>query len=449
MTEPSNHEGKQAREAGVAAVLTENTLLPALRPDLQLSGESVGAGVSQVHIKDPVSQRSLSVRGFELSICRMINGVRTAGELVAAAQTIGIPLDVAKLSVFLARLGQLGFLVAANAPAPRASAPVNAELQRQRSLTWSGRKMWSAETRQRYQEALKEARLDHLEAAKARVVGLLEKSPDIEEAKVLLAWLDEQISSKAEGKARVSFAEAFAEVEAEWAAEQSQGHPLRDRSSRRGVRLVAVSLLGVLGLLVFMPLPHQVVARWSVEAPPAEPLVLQRAGRLEQVRVREGQRVEANAELARYDGSNARELAQRLEAAREALKKAKKADRAAAQRLVKDLERERLVKREGSDVVTAPVAGVVRALTASAGSVVEVGQQLCRLEAPERPRLVVEVDPHQVLEPAFTIELQGRRIALVRDSEALNHASAEVEGLAAGSQGNLTVSLEWRSFLRR
>jgi biotin carboxyl carrier protein len=436
--------------------MNDQDLLPALRSDLVISSEAHGAGVHGVNITDPRTQKTLAVRGFEISICRMINGSRRAGEVVAAAQAVGIPLTVARLAAFVTRLGQLGFLVS--------DAPVAAAMTAARSLTWSGRSMWSAEIREGYQNALKDARLDRLEEAKASLTRLLNKAPDTTEAKVLLEWIEEQIASKAAGWPRATFGDVFAEVENEWAqAETSQtaGEPERD-GMRRSRGVVAAALVAVLLLMLFTPVPRRAAAHWRIEAGASEQVLLQREGRLVQVLVKEGQWVEASVALARYDGSSAKEAAaalvrakQELQQAEGAKKKAKKGDAAAAQRVadaaeqVKKLERERLVKHEGSDVVASPVAGYVRDLTVSAGSVVEAGQELCRIEEGKKRVVVVDAPLGVTFDSRFKVVLQGQVIELTRDPQLVNRARGELEGFESGAQGEVEVSLGWRSFAMR
>ncbi len=407
--------------------MKQTDLVPALRADLVLSQEPRDVGLHTVTIKDPVSQKSLNVRGFELSICRMMNGTRTVADVCAAAQAIGIPVTPEKLGALLARLNTLGLLApkpAAPAPPPAPvaappSAPVGAAMKNARSLTWFGRAQWSSQTRAHYQNALKEARLDHLENAKRDVMKLLETAPDTEEAKVLLGWIDEQIASKAAGQKRQTFADVFAEVEHEWSAEESVRLERSELMRRRRQKLLAPALLGFAALLVFVPLPFRATAHWRLQAGPTEPVLAQSEGEVERVLVSEGQRVEAGQVLAQL--------------ARKPTEKGR-------------------ARPPAPEPVRAPVAGWVRALAMRSGAAVEVGQELCRLDAGKKLEVVVELPVGIAADPRMTVKIAGRDVEVKRDSVVERLARGEVDAtdeLREGVEGNVKLWMAWRALWQR
>src|SRR4051794_6079506 len=94
----------------MADTLTPQDVVPAFRADLKLADPVQGAGEKLVTVADPVSGKSMAFRGFELSIARMLNGHRTASEVIEAAEQIGLPISLEGLGGFVKKLRSLGFL---------------------------------------------------------------------------------------------------------------------------------------------------------------------------------------------------------------------------------------------------------------------------------------------------------------------------------------------------
>src|SRR6185369_2368173 len=120
----------------MADLLTSEDVVPAFRADLKLADPVQGAGEKLVTVADPVSGKSMAFRGFELSIARMLNGQRTANEVIEAAGQIGLPISIEGLSGFVKKLKSLGFL----------SHPLDAPVEK--STTWNERREWSDDVRQ-------------------------------------------------------------------------------------------------------------------------------------------------------------------------------------------------------------------------------------------------------------------------------------------------------------
>ena len=184
--------------------LSPTDVVPAFRSDLKLADPVQGAGEKLVTVADPLSGKSMAFRGFELSIARMLNGQRTAQDVVTAAEAIGLPISLEGLSGFVKKLKTLGFL----------SHPLDGPVQK--NTTWGERREWSEEIRTRYQVALKEARSNNLQAAKAHLSELIADAPDNDDIRGLMQWVDERLKAPAAGKKLMPFPDVFGVVERSW-----------------------------------------------------------------------------------------------------------------------------------------------------------------------------------------------------------------------------------------
>src|SRR5688572_20135067 len=95
----------------MAETLAPTEVVPAFREDLAISDPHQGAGERLVTISDPRTGKSMAFRGFELSIARMLNGVRTVDEVIDAAAAIGLPISIEGLTGFVYKLKALDFPV--------------------------------------------------------------------------------------------------------------------------------------------------------------------------------------------------------------------------------------------------------------------------------------------------------------------------------------------------
>jgi multidrug resistance efflux pump len=338
----------------MADMLTPEDVVPAFRPDLKLADPVQGAGEKLVTVADPVSGKSMAFRGFELSIARMLNGQRTANEVIDAAAQIGLPISLEGLSGFVKKLRTLGFL----------SHPLDAPVKEQ--TTWGERREWSDEIRARYQVALREARSDDLLSAKQHLDALLSDAPDLKEARDLRAWVDERLRAPAAGKRLPTFTDVFSVVERTWFEEgerQSEQNAAESRrlaslsdvpavtdlppdsmsspmsSSNSGedevpkpggvgkviVVLLLLILLGGGAAAALYPLPY--VVKGSYELQPRNSLTVEvaREGVVGQVTVKDGDWVDNGAQVFAYDNEPARKkLAEAEKKVAEAQKKSDK-----------------------------------------------------------------------------------------------------------------------------
>ena len=188
----------------MAETLAPSEVVPAFRGDLKLADPVQGAGEKLVTVADPVSGKSMAFRGFELSIARMLNGQRTASEVVEAASAIGLPISLEGLTGFVAKLRALGFLLHPLDVAPPSP------------TTWGERREWSEEIRSRYQVALKEARSNDLMSAQQHLAELHRDAPDNNDVTELMAWVEERVKAPAAGKKLPTFTDIYGVVERGW-----------------------------------------------------------------------------------------------------------------------------------------------------------------------------------------------------------------------------------------
>src|SRR5438128_2694748 len=78
--------------------------VPTLRGDLVFSSRPTGAGAEVIHIR-PIGYRDgTTLHGFELSLARMLDGRRSAQDVLTQANRIGLPLSLSALEGFIEHL---------------------------------------------------------------------------------------------------------------------------------------------------------------------------------------------------------------------------------------------------------------------------------------------------------------------------------------------------------
>src|SRR5437763_3698939 len=105
-------------------------IVPAFRGDLLVEKQE-GKGLFEV--TDPVSAKKFTLYDFELSIARMLNGKRTASQVIEAATKIGIPVTLESLEKFVRQLHAYGFLTDVAPPSERTP-----------GTAWEPRAEWNA-----------------------------------------------------------------------------------------------------------------------------------------------------------------------------------------------------------------------------------------------------------------------------------------------------------------
>jgi|GEM_PF-1743462 len=325
--------------------LTLSDVVPVLRADLKIGDPQPGRGESEIHVEDPLTGKSLLLKGFELSLARMLNGRRTAEEVLVSAGQIGLPMSIESLNGFLRKLGKEGFLTEL-----AGLAPIDI-------TTWEARSEWGEEIRRLFQEALREARADRFVAAKSRLDALLARSPAIKEAQQLLHWVMQRLRPES-GPRTPPFSDVFAMVEKSWfnegeqrsaaneaaAAKVKSNDPFNDPTvpaepgwrppgkSRKGLIAAVVAVVAVGGLVV-APMPHTATAPCTLVPKQVTPVTVARAGTLAAVTVTEGQWVDKGTTIAKWDTAAAVKKVAALEARIAEVQKKNKASAAGAKKL--------------------------------------------------------------------------------------------------------------------
>lgn len=157
-----------------AELETEDDLVPRLRSDLVITPSPQSRGTRDV--SDPVANKTFALYDFEVTIARMLDGTRTAGEVIGAANRLGIPVTLPTLRTFLGQLRAYQFIDTAAATGE--------------PTTWAPRRKWTAEARELYQSALRLLRAGKFDDARGYVDALLATDPDNEEIAPLRARID-------------------------------------------------------------------------------------------------------------------------------------------------------------------------------------------------------------------------------------------------------------------
>jgi multidrug resistance efflux pump len=283
--------------------LAPTDVVPAFRSDLTLSEAVKVPGDSIVVVTDPASGKSIALRGFELSLARMLDGHRTAAALVGAAKTIGLPISLEALTMFVRQLRAAGLLAAGG------------EGTRTKSTTWPQRAEWRDDVRARYQVALNEARSDRLSEAKQHLEALERDVPENSEVRELQAWVDQRLQAGPGSEALSHFPDVFDAVERSWFEEgeresQPDGSSSADllddarspakRSRRRGWLAVG-GVLVLAGAALLVPWPYAAKGSFELTARNTVTVKVSKAGTVGNVSVSDGQWVQAGQPLFTYD----------------------------------------------------------------------------------------------------------------------------------------------------
>ncbi len=173
-----------------AEIETEDDVVPLLRKDLVITQSPASRGTRDV--TDPVASKTFALYDFEVTIARMLDGKRNAGEVINAANRLGIPVTLPTLRTFLTQLRAYQFI--------DTSKPAEAD------TTWSPRRKWTAEARELYQSALRLLRAGKFDDARGYVDALVAADPENEE----IAGLRARIEAAAAGGDLSSFDESAA-----------------------------------------------------------------------------------------------------------------------------------------------------------------------------------------------------------------------------------------------
>jgi multidrug efflux pump subunit AcrA (membrane-fusion protein) len=160
--------------------LRHDSVVPPLRRDLNVLSPPTGTGAEVIDIHPLDSDDSMPMRGFELSIALMLDGKRTADEVIFTCARLGLPLSLEALEGFVREL-----------EAHRLLGSGALKVRRTRGG-------WSPHLRELYRSALRAAREGDRDAARALAGQMLQLSPGMPEAVRFREWLDEHVQDASE-----------------------------------------------------------------------------------------------------------------------------------------------------------------------------------------------------------------------------------------------------------
>ncbi len=276
------------------AQLLPHDVVPALRSNLAFSPAPQGLGTELLSVKNVANGDEFKLRGFEYSMARMLDGRRTASEVVEAAEQIGLPVTMTDLDGFVKKLSDRHLV---------SDVPVVPD--REDVRPFEGREAWDERTRRLFRIALREGRAGNLNRALISLDCLLAQRPGTPEA----VHLRERIEHRQRaGDPGAPFLSVFAQAERDWLEEQQQEPPKAPPAvepRRPGLVIAGVCLAA--GALAFLstvvPFPHQ-VTRPAMLLPIASARVTApRTGKIDSVPVSVGQWVDRGTVLFSYDVS--------------------------------------------------------------------------------------------------------------------------------------------------
>lgn len=258
--------------------LSANDVVPALRPGID-GTPPPGTG------EELVSVGPMRLRGFELQLARMLDGRRTAADVVENARELGLPLNLDSLEDFIARLSSGGLLTVKERP-PRLG------------------DRWEPAARDLYRDALRSVREGEFDQAKVYLDSMLRLQPATSEAVRLKQWIDAHPDPHVVGR---TFGDVYQRTVSGWADDRPTHIAAELRDNLRGTWWLPLGVLTALGFLLaytMLPVSHRIFA--AAELAPADELLVGAPadGTVDEVLVKAGDRVVAGTPLLRLDGSD-------------------------------------------------------------------------------------------------------------------------------------------------
>ncbi len=285
--------------------LSPRDVVPPLREDLRAGPPTPSGAGAEVITVAPHEGGAMRMHGFEFQVARMLDGRRTAEDVIVNCRRLGLPVNLDALEDFLYQLKTHGLL----GDRPLGDRP---------GSTWSG------SVRDLYRNALKAVREGEFDRARVYLDTILTEAPGTIEAVRLRDWIDSHPDPHVAGR---TFGEVFRRTLDAWADDRPKhlGAELRDSVRRSAWPIVAVlTALGFLIAYALLPNNHRVNTSAQVAAASPVALAAPVAGTIDEVMVKEGDRVEAGAPLFSYGGAELQaalsDLTVKLDAARAPLR---------------------------------------------------------------------------------------------------------------------------------
>jgi multidrug resistance efflux pump len=271
--------------------ISPNDVVPALRHQLVFSESPQGLGDGLLSVTNITNGEELRLRGFEYSLARMLDGHRTAREVVDAAEKLGLPLTLGGLEGFVKKLASFDLVRRDREPPTWPDDALS---------PFDARERWDEPTREKFRKALREGRKGHLEEATHALDDLLEHDPARHEARKLRARVEE----RQRAQATVSFPAVFRETERRWLDETQLSEGNTGWINGRGVvifwMLIAVAAALTLGAAI-VPIQRVVTAPAILLPIASTQVTAPRSGTIVNVPVTVGQWVKKGDVLFGYD----------------------------------------------------------------------------------------------------------------------------------------------------
>lgn len=421
------------------AHLSPDDVVPALHQNVTFSDLPHGLGTGFLSVKNYLTGEDTYLRGFECSLARMLDGRRTARQMVDAAERVGLPLTLDDLDAFLKKLADRR-LVGEQVRVPESIF----------ASPWKVRRAWNPQTRELYRSALRKGRTGNIDLAVATLDVLLGDAPNIAEAVALRERLREE---RRASQPPPPFRAVFAQTERNWKlsaeAVEPAATPLSRARGKAGLIAAGASLMlatiALGGLII--PFPHQVTAAATLVPIATSRVAAPRSGTVSSVQVAVGQWVDQDDVLFTYDVTE--ELTQ-LEAAvghlerlnEQLYSRLPKTPEARGARAAYDQAESRLARAQ---------AALERARTGGPAAAVGVAEDTVNRALVSLAQAHQTLDSQVPPEQAQAIELQRSRVqALQRqllDAEVKAPHAGAITMLAARpgvalSRGDETVQLD-------
>ena len=290
--------------------LAAKDVVPTLRNDLNVTTPPAGTGAEVIKVGPAEGKDRMTMHGFEFSIARMLDGKRTAEDVMINCARLGLPLNLTALEGFLHQLQSHNLLTQDH------------EALRQRGVSpWLKRSPWTEKVRELYRAAVRSAREGDIETAGVTVSRLLTLSPHNTEARRLHDWLE---LHRNDADPRGAFQRLFHDVEQSWMVEGAAEtrETFVEKAARPSAFPFVVGAIGVAFLVaaLVVPLPRSVNASAQLSPMTEATVPAPHAGLIDAVEVTEGDQVAAGQVLFTYDAAA---LQTKLAAAQQKLENAR------------------------------------------------------------------------------------------------------------------------------
>jgi hypothetical protein len=391
--------------------------LPRFRGDLRVDPKPDSKGLFEV--TDVTAGKHFTLYDFELSMARMMDGKRTAQQVLESSTRLAIPVTIDGLEKFVRQLRAYGF-VEDGSEATNIGA----------AKTWEARDDWDPALRDLFTSALVKLRQNRFTEAREYLEAMLNVDKENKEAQEVLAEIAEREKNApappltSELPAKIADATAVVKKLPKWAFGAAGG--------------------GLLLLVLLIPFPRTLTASVSLEAGPGVAVTTSREVVVKEAATQDGKWVDSGAALLKLDTSERDATLKKLEAeladntnklsiAQKLAKKkgAKPQVVARAKELQAKVDEshaalEKVRVDTTSWVISAPASGLVSELKNTAGARLMAGEPVARITDPRKLKVVGAVDGRGASALAA-----GQKIAATVNGHSLEVAITAVEGSRA------------------